>query len=432
MSSHSASEELRLYRQAQSLAAQRQVLQAELVLRQLLALNPGHADAKRGLAWLARDRGDFDRALEILLELRAAQPRSPDIALELAQTQAAAGQLALAEYTLQQQLAISPEQPPLWLLLGQVRAAMGNRTGSLKSWYQAIQRAQASGAWTSRETTPPELVDDVLAVIEATRIGRRELLLDSFADLRSEFGSARLSRVDRAIAAYLGELEARPRHPRQRPKFLFMPDLPQDPFVDPFRQPWAATLRDAYPSIRREALELLAEETGFAPFLEFQPGARMDDYIGGDGAHPAWDAFFFYRHGQRFDANHSRCPVTSSVLDGIELCRIRDQAPEICFSLLRAGSHIKAHHGVTNTRLVMHLPLLVPAECALNLLDVGAHAWREGELMMFDDTFEHEAWNRSDSPRLILLMDCWNPDLSDVEKRALKQLVETISDFEAA
>jgi aspartate beta-hydroxylase len=80
----------------------------------------------------------------------------------------------------------------------------------------------------------------------------------------------------------------------------------------------------------------------------------------------------------------------------------------------------------------MHLPLIVPSNCALNLIDAGEHHWREGELVMFDDTFQHEAWNRSDRTRIILLMDCWNPHLSEVEKMAVKQIIETITGLEMA
>ncbi len=81
-------------------------------------------------------------------------------------------------------------------------------------------------------------------------------------------------------------------------------------------------------------------------------------------------------------------------------------------------------------RLVFHLPLVVPPDCALNVIDGGAHHWQEGEPMMFDDTFQHEAWNRSDRPRLILLMDCWNPHLTLPEREAVKRLVEAIDDIE--
>ena len=98
--------------------------------------------------------------------------------------------------------------------------------------------------------------------------------------------------------------------------------------------------------------------------------------------------------------------------------------------MLAPGTHLLPHHGITNTRLVMHLPLIVPADCALNVIDAGEHHWREGELVMFDDTFAHEAWNRSPHTRVILLMDCWNPHLATEERQALRQIIEAISDFQ--
>jgi Aspartyl/asparaginyl beta-hydroxylase and related dioxygenases len=96
--------------------------------------------------------------------------------------------------------------------------------------------------------------------------------------------------------------------------------------------------------------------------------------------------------------------------------------------VLHPGTHILPHRGVTNTRLVAHLPLIVPRDCALN---VGGeiHAWPEGRCVIFDDTFEHEAWNRSDQTRVVLIMDCWNPDLSAAERAAIAELVAGIGDF---
>ena len=262
------------------------------------------------------------------------------------------------------------------------------------------------------------------------RDGRRALFLGSYDDLRQSLGVDAMRRVDRAVAAHMGELDAPPSDSLQRPKFFYFPELPTSPYVDPFLQPWARQLQDAFPAIRAEALKVYAEDQRFDNFLDLQEGTRVEDYLGGNGARPAWEAFFFYRHGQRFDANHARCPQTSAVLESLELCRIADQAPEICYSVLTPGSHIKPHYGVTNTRLVMHLPLVVPEDCALNIVGAGEHAWKEGELMMFDDTFQHEAWNRSDKTRIVMLMDCWNPHLTLDERTAVKQLVETISAFD--
>jgi aspartate beta-hydroxylase len=75
--------------------------------------------------------------------------------------------------------------------------------------------------------------------------------------------------------------------------------------------------------------------------------------------------------------------------------------------------------------LVFHLPLVVPAGCALSVGGIE-HRWREGEPILFDDTNEHEAWNRSDQPRSILLMDCWNPHVTESENEAVAQVVAAI------
>jgi len=141
---------------------------------------------------------------------------------------------------------------------------------------------------------------------------------------------------------------------------------------------------------------------------------------------------FLYRHGQRYEANCAMCPETLRQLQRIPRVEVRDHAPEILFSILRPGAHIQPHRGVTNTRVVAHLPLVVPPECALHVLGEPPHAWREGEVVVFDDTFVHEAWNRSGQTRVILLMDAWNPHLSEAERLAVSTLVAAIGDFRVA
>ena len=238
--------------------------------------------------------------------------------------------------------------------------------------------------------------------------------------------------MDRALDGYLEFIEVAPPDPNQRPKFFFFPDLPPGPYHDPYLQPWAHRVTDAFAPVRAEALKVWNEDRELPPFLSLTPDAKLEDYLTSSSGKPSWEAFFFFRHGKRYDENHTRCPVTSSLLESIDLCRIEDQAPEICFSILTPGTKIMPHYGVTNTRLVMHFPLVVPPQCALNVLNHGAHDWKEGELMMFDDTYCHEAWNHSESPRIVLLMDCWNPHLTQPERLAVKLLNETISGFHAS
>ncbi|MEE7566058.1 aspartyl/asparaginyl beta-hydroxylase domain-containing protein, partial [Xanthomonas sp. Kuri4-3] len=109
----------------------------------------------------------------------------------------------------------------------------------------------------------------------------------------------------------------------------------------------------------------------------------------------------------------------------------REHAPEICFSVLAPGTHILPHRGVTNTRLTVHLPLVVPGQCALRA-GGELHEWQEGHALVFDDSFEHEAWNRSTESRTILLMDTWNPHLDLPEREAIEHLVAGIGDFNRA
>ena len=173
------------------------------------------------------------------------------------------------------------------------------------------------------------------------------------------------------------------------------------------------------------------DSSGFVPVLGIDDPALLDGYLENQGARPVWDAFFFYRHGSAVVENQQKCPRTASVLENLPLVRIREHAPEICFSVLTPGTHILPHHGVTNTRLVLHLPLIVPAGC--NLVVGGeSHAWEKGRCVVFDDTYLHEAWNRGDSTRVVMIMDVWNPYLSEVERLAITELVGVIGDFNRA
>jgi aspartyl/asparaginyl beta-hydroxylase (cupin superfamily) len=81
-----------------------------------------------------------------------------------------------------------------------------------------------------------------------------------------------------------------------------------------------------------------------------------------------------------------------------------------------------------NSRLICHLPLIVPPGCAIR---VGSEvrAWEEGKLLIFDDSIEHEAWNRSEELRVILLFEIWRPEIGDGERRALTTIFEAITDY---
>ena len=84
-----------------------------------------------------------------------------------------------------------------------------------------------------------------------------------------------------------------------------------------------------------------------------------------------------------------------------------------------------------NTRLICHIPLIVPEECRLRVGN-ETRAVEFGKAMIFDDSIEHEAWNDSDETRVVLLFEIWRPELSEAERRALTVMYEAISGYGAA
>ncbi|MBA4344864.1 MAG: aspartyl beta-hydroxylase [Methylibium sp.] len=415
----------------QGLLASKQFIAAELSLRQLVAEDPRCVDAWLVLADLADMRGDDALVLDCINKARAQDPADERASLQLAETHVRAGRLAEGLEVLEQIVARDPGNFIAWLALGEALEHAGQTEQAGRARYQGVTRGQKAGYLMSMASTPPAWQPHIERIIAHVNAASEACVEQGLAHVRRQFSPGELQRVEHAMAVHLGRLNDAPKSPHQAPKFLFFPGLPEGPFHDPFLQPWAQSLVDAYDDIRAEALGVLAGQSGLLEdFLNFKPGQSKAGYLGGEGSNPSWDAFFFYRHGQSYAANQARCPKTAGALNSADLCRVDGQAPEICFSVLQPGTHIMPHHGVTNTRLVMHLPLIVPGDCALNVRGGGEHAWRERELVMFDDTYEHEAWNRSAQPRVVLLMDCWNPHLTPAERVATKHLVEQISAFE--
>ena len=415
-------------RAARAQARNGQVHEARASLERIHRERPDCAEAAISLSRLTLSLGDAAGGETVLLRALGANPDHEILAVELAIARANRDDEKLAIQGLQTFVARTAASPLAWLLLGQMLDDRADRRNALLARFEALKHAQAAGVWQGPAATPNHLAGLVAAAVSDVHRHRHEIFAAILDPLRDAHGSAALQRVDRALAAY--QQGSVPADPMQRPRFLYFPDLPSEPYLDADLQPWAPRLRAAFKEIRGEALSLIVEEHALEAFVKVKEGDRIDNYLG--GLQPAWDAFFFYRHGERYDEHHARCPRTSDVLESLDLCRIPGQTPEICFSVLKPGTHILPHYGVTNTRLVMHLPLIVPNDCALQLVNRGTHYWKQGQLVMFDDTFLHEAWNRSDSVRVILLMDCWNPHLTFVERDAVTRLAQAIGALDVA
>lgn len=210
----------------------------------------------------------------------------------------------------------------------------------------------------------------------------------------------------------------------QQPKYYYFPFLPQKQFYERECFPWFAELEAATDAIRAELVEVLREPNAFAPYVQGNPNRPRKDEAGMLD-NPDWSAFYLWKNGEPVPENAARCPQTMAALANAPLARVPNRSPSILFSLLRPGAHIPAHHGLVNTRLICHLPLIVPGQCTFRVGN-DARDWVEGRAWAFDDTIEHEAWNRSDGTRVILLFDIWRPELSDEERSLVVSLFEAI------
>jgi aspartate beta-hydroxylase len=290
---------------------------------------------------------------------------------------------------------------------------------------RAIRTAQLLGFWFDEPSTPVWLRPLVMRAMQIANDGRVEAFDELLAPLVARYGDDELARVVKALAMYCGIEPTAYADPRQRPTFLYIPDLPVAPHFPRETLPFAAWYEAQTEAIAGE-LYGVWETHEVQPFHYDVPEAKRGELASG------WDAYFFYEDGARIDAHHAACPRTSTVLSGLPLDHVPDHGPEVCFSIMRAGAHIAPHRGVTNARAVLHLGLQVPDGCALHLVGVETLTWQRGTCWAFDDTFEHEAWNRSDTTRAILLGDIWNPYLRQAEREALAQLVAAIGVFNRA
>jgi aspartate beta-hydroxylase len=184
------------------------------------------------------------------------------------------------------------------------------------------------------------------------------------------------------------------------------PDLPSQPWLDADDFPLAAYLESHWPTIRREILSL--DPSSF--HRESERIQRSGD----------WDVAFFYERGRRRHDVCEACPVATRGIEGHGA--VRTMAGLAYASRMRAGTHIRAHRGPTNLRVRCHLGIQVPeGDCAIRVGD-ETRRWAQGRCLVFNDHFEHEAWNHTDEDRIVLIADLWHPGLSSTEVSLLEGL----------
>jgi hypothetical protein len=366
-----------------------------------------NAIAQSGLS--ALQRGDAAAARAAFERVTAAGSATPRLNLLLAHACHRLGDKPSTATALDAVLAAEPRNIEALILRGDV--AEDDRAASA-FYHFALSSAQG--------TNPSPAIAARLQHAQASLAAANRRMLDHLQETTA--GLAAGPRFEEAV-----EIVAGVKQPYfQAPSSFFYPGLPHTQFFDPADFDWAAGLEAQTSQIRAELEAVLANDTGLRPYVENEPNrpSRGHDLMGD----PSWSAFHLWEKGQPVSGNAERCPATMAALANLPIPHIAGRSPMALFSVLKAGTHIQPHHGMINTRLIVHLPLIVPQDCALRVGN-DTRPVEAGKLLIFDDSIEHEAWNRSDATRVVLLFEVWRPELSSAEREALTILFEAIGTY---
>jgi aspartyl/asparaginyl beta-hydroxylase (cupin superfamily) len=207
-----------------------------------------------------------------------------------------------------------------------------------------------------------------------------------------------------------------------QPTHYHYPGLVEREFHDRSAFPWIEDIERATEAIAADLDRVLAaERRELVPYVQYAEGAPLRQWQALNHSLD-WSAIHLLKNGARVEANARHCEATLAMLARLPQPDISGLSPNAMFSVLAPGAHIPPHTGVANTRLVCHLPLVVPPGCWFRVGD-ETREWRRGEGWIFDDTIEHEAANESDATRIILIFDVWHPDLTAIEREAVARVV---------
>jgi aspartate beta-hydroxylase len=392
-------------------------------LQAVLARDPANARALNSLGNLLVNSGDAAGGRVLLERAVAAEKNVPALWFNLSMAYRAENNLASELAALQQALTLDP-----YFIHALVNKAVAfERNGQLRDAARAYRNALGT-VGDARDL--PASVATALAHGKILVENQQQALLDhlhaKLSTARADVAADQLGRFDESLDILSGKKKYQP----QVPTFYAYPSLPPIAFYERTHFPWLADVESVWQTMRAELQAALADDAAFVPYVAHPDGAPLNQWAELNNSRK-WSAYFLHNNGRRVDDHAARCPATMAALALAQQPDIAGNAPNAFFSHLLPHTHIPPHTGMTNTRLVVHLPLIVPQGCHFR---VGNHTrvWEEGKAWVFDDTIEHEAHNTSDESRIILIFDIWNPLLSETERHLITQTIAAYQDYYGA
>ena len=197
--------------------------------------------------------------------------------------------------------------------------------------------------------------------------------------------------------------QSRFRKAEQRPYAFYVPHLSALPFGEPDQI--SQLLENNWETITQEFAKVAPPETPTPSKALVSEGT--------------WNTFPLRRSSKEIAENISRCPQTWSIAKQFPL--LQGVEGGVYFSIIYPGTYVRSHCGPSNLRYRYHLTI----EEAENARIRSGHqwlSWQSGKCLILDDSFEHEVQHTGDKRRVVLIVDCWHPDLTEKEREFLTHL----------
>lgn len=411
---------------AKQLAARGEMQEAEKVYRSIIEIAPYHLKALYFLSTRAMEQSNLDEAEAMMERALRAAPDRPIVHQNLAMIHKARGHLEKAIESLDRATRLKPDFRTGFLHKGELLDKLGRRDEALAAFWQACGAVPTDAQLTDDSFAPPEYRPLVRRAASMLREAEQALIDEKLAPVQAKHGETALGRLRQMIDFHMGRRTPRYAHALQRPSYLYLPEVEPRAFFDRVDFPWVKELEAVHAVVRAELESALASGDGVAPYVQVDaenPGEWSEL-----NRSPKWSSMHLLRGGKWNEENRARCPKTSRILESLPLAYIGTHAPEALFSILQPGTHIPPHHGLGNYKLVLHLPLIVPPDCSIRVGN-ETRSWKEGECLIFDDSFQHEAWNRSAETRTVLIVDIWNPLVTPAEREGMAALMDAMQAF---
>jgi hypothetical protein len=358
---------------------------------------------------------------------------------------AASGDLPGAIQLLERAVATGEPSAALWTKLGAMRRATGDLAGALDAvdkslalapldfstllaramLLEKLDRPTAGEAFSNAVAMlPPDerIPSPMAAVVAHARVRAAEHSEAIEKRLVQSIPRGLDQEHRERIERFASNVSRRTRHYHQEPTDFHYPGLPEIEFHDRSAFPELGEMESATAIIRSEFEALIAAEAAqMVPYIQYPERVPLRQWKELNNNRD-WTAIHLLQNGRPVEANARHCPKTMAVIEKLPQPNVPGASPNAMFSLLAPRTRIPPHTGVANTRLVCHLPLIVPAGCGFRC-GATVREWKIGEAFVFDDTIEHEAWNESGELRVVLIVDLWPPALDEVERTAVAKII---------